>query len=470
MVLVSAISRSMVRLSRSASARMSITCCLSRKPRERKRPSGEYSERVGVRQRTLRTSSGSLSPPMGPSRLRWGGRESSSLSRRPPSLSASLSRSRGLPRIPSRAAFSSSCRASVLPLSALWRLLSCEPALYLSLLSSPVGQAPPEQLRLILHKLQLLPKLRDGLALLAAGGTACRASKFLPPQVLQLRLQAPVLHLQLHDLAAQDVGLLLHQAQAELELGLAGGRGSAGLALGQWAVQVTIETAVLLQLMLQAVLLLVDLRHLLPHQGGLLLDESQLAFQVFVLLLLLVLQGLLGHLHLDQLLPQLLVLVLRLGAFLLHVLQLMVQSDGHILGHLGATQRSLSSHTLPRPNQDDHGTFKSCSRLRNSSPSISPVCAYRSRFLSAFRKRYCRIRQFLLARSSSRRMSCSWQASSSLSSCRVTGSAEIPSGDSSCSGSGSGSVAGALGVLLAAASPPFGFFVFPLEDFDALPG
>lgn len=46
------------------------------------------------------------------------------------------------------------------------------------------------------------------------------------------------------------------------------------------------------------------------------------------------LQGLFGHLHLYQLLPQFLVLLLRLCALLLHFLQLMVKSHGHILGNL----------------------------------------------------------------------------------------------------------------------------------------
>lgn len=52
-------------------------------------------------------------------------------------------------------------------------------------------------------------------------------------------------------------------------------------------------------------------------------------------LLQFILQGLLSHLHLDQLLPQLLILLLCPQPLLLHALQLMVQAHGHVFGHLG---------------------------------------------------------------------------------------------------------------------------------------
>lgn len=67
-----------------------------------------------------------------------------------------------------------------------------------------------------------------------------------------------------------------------------------------------------------------------------------------------------------------------------------------------SSSRKLTSH------QPRSLTFKSCSRLRMSSPSTWPVSATFRLFCSAFLRRYCRIRQFLLARSSSRRSSCSW--------------------------------------------------------------
>lgn len=48
----------------------------------------------------------------------------------------------------------------------------------------------------------------------------------------------------------------------------------------------------------------------------------------------LVLEGLSGYLHLDHLLPESFIVVLRFSTLLLHGLQLVVQSDGHIFGYL----------------------------------------------------------------------------------------------------------------------------------------
>ncbi|TNN47417.1 hypothetical protein EYF80_042360 [Liparis tanakae] len=92
-------------------------------------------------------------------------------------------------------------------------------------------------------------------------------------------------HLQLHYLPPQDVGLLLHQAEAELELRLPGGGRPPGLPFVMGAVQLPVEGAVLLQLLLQAVLLLVDLGRLLPHEHRFLFDEGELALQVLVVVL-----------------------------------------------------------------------------------------------------------------------------------------------------------------------------------------
>lgn len=50
----------------------------------------------------------------------------------------------------------------------------------------------------------------------------------------------------------------------------------------------------------------------------------------------LIVQRLLGNLHLDDLLPEQLILVLRPAAFVLHALQLVVQAYGHVFGHLRA--------------------------------------------------------------------------------------------------------------------------------------
>lgn len=52
-----------------------------------------------------------------------------------------------------------------------------------------------------------------------------------------------------------------------------------------------------------------------------------------------ILQGLFGDLHLYQLLPKLLILLLCLCPLLLHIFQLMVQAHRHILCHLGEESR-----------------------------------------------------------------------------------------------------------------------------------
>ena len=48
----------------------------------------------------------------------------------------------------------------------------------------------------------------------------------------------------------------------------------------------------------------------------------------------LIVQGLFGDLYLDDSLPQLLVLVLRSATLLLHTLQLVVEADRDVFGHL----------------------------------------------------------------------------------------------------------------------------------------
>lgn len=50
----------------------------------------------------------------------------------------------------------------------------------------------------------------------------------------------------------------------------------------------------------------------------------------------LVVQRLFGDLHLDDLLSKQLVLILGSAAFVLHALQLVVQTHRHIFGHLGS--------------------------------------------------------------------------------------------------------------------------------------
>ncbi len=65
------------------------------------------------------------------------------------------------------------------------------------------------------------------------------------------------------------------------------------------------------------------------HQKASLLSSSHLFGP-----LQLVVQCLFGNLHLDDLLPEQLVLVLGSAAFVLHALQLVVQTHRHIFGHL----------------------------------------------------------------------------------------------------------------------------------------
>lgn len=55
----------------------------------------------------------------------------------------------------------------------------------------------------------------------------------------------------------------------------------------------------------------------------------------------LLLQHLLGHLQVLQLHPQLLVLLLQTAPLLLHTVQLAVEPDGYVLGHLRATRECV---------------------------------------------------------------------------------------------------------------------------------
>lgn len=92
-----------------------------------------------------------------------------------------------------------------------------------------------------------------------------------------------------------------------------------------------------------------------------------------------ILQGLFGHLHLYEFLSQLLVLLLRLRAFLLHLLQLVVETNRHIFCHLRGETPQFNSSRPRRSNISARGrdpcTLRSCSRLLSSSSSISPVWA-----------------------------------------------------------------------------------------------
>lgn len=63
----------------------------------------------------------------------------------------------------------------------------------------------------------------------------------------------------------------------------------------------------------------------------------------------LVVQRLFGDLHLDDLLPQRLVLVLRSAALVLGALQLVVQTHRHVLGHLGSVRNKQFSEETNAP-------------------------------------------------------------------------------------------------------------------------
>lgn len=77
-------------------------------------------------------------------------------------------------------------------------------------------------------------------------------------------------------------------------------------------------------------------------------------------------------------------------------------------------------------------TLISCSRLLTSSPSTCPVWATRMLRRSALRRRYCRMRQVLLACSSCSRSSCSWYTSSSWNMSRISSISQRSSSTSSC--------------------------------------
>lgn len=74
----------------------------------------------------------------------------------------------------------------------------------------------------------------------------------------------------------------------------------------------------------------------------------------------------------------------------------------------------------------------SCSKLLTSSPSTCPVWATRMLRRSALRRRYCRMRQLLLACSSCSRSSCSWYTSSSWNMSRISSISQRSSSTSSC--------------------------------------
>ena len=87
----------------------------------------------------------------------------------------------------------------------------------------------PQQLGFLLHELQVSTQLHQALPALATaqrgegqaslGAPAATAAAVIL-HVVHLGPQAAVLHLQLHDAAAQQVGFLLHQLQMHLELRL----------------------------------------------------------------------------------------------------------------------------------------------------------------------------------------------------------------------------------------------------------
>lgn len=76
-------------------------------------------------------------------------------------------------------------------------------------------------------------------------------------------------------------------------------------------------------------------------------------------------------------------------------------------------------------------TLISCSKLLTSSPSTCPVWATRMLRRSALRRRYCRMRQVLLACSSCSRSSCSWYTSSSWNMSRISSISQRSSSTSS---------------------------------------
>lgn len=71
----------------------------------------------------------------------------------------------------------------------------------------------------------------------------------------------------------------------------------------------------------------------------------------------LVLEGLSGYLHLDHLLPESFIVVLRFSTLLLHGLQFMVQSDGHIFGYLHWTHGDPHRDMKGGGGVDAKGTF-----------------------------------------------------------------------------------------------------------------